>query len=288
MAGSRATMSEHSVGDELTESAVQQFRETIYDYFRHHGRDFPWRRTDDPYAIFVSEIMLQQTQTDRVVAKFESFISRFGDFGSLAKAPLVEVLAEWQGLGYNRRAVALQKSARIVVHQHGGRLPDDPEILVSFPGVGVATAASIAAFGFNRPTVFIETNIRTVFIYHFFGERTAVGDDEIRPLVARTLDREQARRWYSALMDYGAYLKPVHRGLTGRSKHHHRQAAFEGSNRQVRGQILKLLVAEPGLSKEQVVIRLGLQADRVERGLSQLRAEGFIDMSESGHYAIRR
>lgn len=148
----------------------------------------PWRETRDPYRIIVSEIMLQQTQVDRVRAKYETFLAAFPDLAALASAPLDRVLAAWQGLGYNRRAVALHRCARILEREHRGQVPDDTAALVALPGVGAATAASIRAFAFDAPVVFLETNIRRVFIHEFFPGREAVADGELLPLVAAALD----------------------------------------------------------------------------------------------------
>ncbi|MEK7079017.1 MAG: A/G-specific adenine glycosylase, partial [Patescibacteria group bacterium] len=131
-------------------------------------RDFPWRNTTDPYHILVSEVMLQQTQVARVMVKFPIFIDQFSNFKELATASTKDILQVWQGMGYNRRALYLKKIAEIVITQYKGKLPDDPAILDTFPGIGEATAASIVAFAFNKPLVFIETNIRRVFIHLFF------------------------------------------------------------------------------------------------------------------------
>jgi endonuclease III len=173
----------------------RRFRRLVYRHYETQGRDFPWRRTDDPYHILVSEIMLQQTQTQRVAEKYASFIASFPGFESLAGAPLHDVLAAWQGLGYNRRALNLQKCARAIVGEHGGTLPENPDDLALLPGIGRATAASIAAFAFNKPVVFLETNIRTVFIYLFLqGPRNRIrqrthgnGKADARPYASRAL-----------------------------------------------------------------------------------------------------
>ena len=186
-----------------TPEALRLFRDLILAHYRAHGRDLPWRQTTDPYRILVSEIMLQQTQVERVAVKYREFLERFPDFESLAHAPKSEVLLAWQGLGYNRRAIALQGAAQRVIEEYGGRLPADVETLATFPGIGKATAAAICAYAFNMPVVYIETNIRRIFIHFFFQDREGVRDDEILPLVERALDRENPREWYSALMEYG-------------------------------------------------------------------------------------
>jgi A/G-specific adenine glycosylase len=208
--------------------STDRFRKTIYQYYADHRREMPWRVSRDPYHIVVSEIMLQQTQVGRVLSKYEQFISTFPDFDSVSKAPLQEILKVWQGLGYNRRAIALQKICQLVVTEYGGELPNCVETLQTLPGIGPATAGAICAFAFNQPTVFIETNIRRVFIHFFFPNRNGVKDKEILPLVERTLDIRSPRTWYHALMDYGAMLKKEEHNPNRRSAHYTRQAPFQG------------------------------------------------------------
>ena len=267
----------------LTPNEIQLFQKTIYDFYMHNKRDFPWRRNYDPYHILVSEIMLQQTQTDRVRKKFEEFIAAFPTFHDLASASVSQVLAQWQGLGYNRRALALQKCALRVMEEFDGSLPHDPELLITFPGIGKATAASIAAFAFNSPTMFIETNIRTVFIHHFYSDSAEVDDKEILPLVEQTLDRKNPREWYSALMDYGVMLKQKHGNAGKRSRQYRKQSKFEGSDRQVRGNILKLLLEEPSLSATAITRVLDQPSDRVEKILKGLEKEGFLERKKKNY-----
>lgn len=169
---------------------IQKFKRKIDSYFKNHGRDLPWRETDNPYHILVSEIMLQQTQVDRVIDKYTLFIKTFPTLRSLAKAPLDKLLRTWQGLGYNRRALMLQKCAQQIVKEFKGVIPDTPELLEKLPGLGKATSASICAFAFNKPVIFIETNIRTVFIHEFFPKKKDVTDNELLPLVAQTLNKK--------------------------------------------------------------------------------------------------
>jgi len=261
---------------DLTPDRVRAFQELIYGYYREGGRAFPWRTTHDPYHILVSEIMLQQTQTERVVEKYEQFINSFPDFPSLARASLRDILGVWQGMGYNRRALALKNIAQTVMTTFGGNLPSSVEALMTLPGIGRATASAISAFAFNRPTVFLETNIRRTFIHHFFHGGDTVRDAEILPLVEKTLDASNPRQWYHALMDYGVMLKKIHRNPNRRSAHYQKQAPFEGSNRQIRGMILRTLVAERGLSESEIMGRLDVTPERVRRNLVQLEREGFI------------
>ncbi len=262
------------------------FRDLVYAWWRTHPRSLPWRETADPYAILVSEVMLQQTRVDRVVGKYADFLRRFPDFATLAAAPLQELLAAWQGLGYNRRAVALKKCAEAVAAQYGGVLPESVEALQALPGIGPYTARAIAAFAFDLPTVFIETNIRAALIHHFLGDREGVRDAEILPLVAATLDRFHPRAWYNALMDYGAMLKKAHGNPARRSAHHARQTPFKGSNRELRGRILKALLAVPGRTAQELGTNLGAEPAAVHKNLLRMEKEGLV-AELHGRFTIR-
>ena len=134
---------------------LKEFKKTIWEHYASQGRLFEWRNVEDPYKVFISEVMLQQTQTQRVAQKYPLFITLFPDFQSLANASLKDVLSAWQGLGYNRRGMFLHRAAQIIVKEQGGVLCDDPNVLVQLPGIGKATAASIVAFAVNKPTIFI-------------------------------------------------------------------------------------------------------------------------------------
>jgi len=225
----------------LTNDQVELFRKTIYDFYNKNKRDFIWRNDITPYKIIISEVMLQQTQTARVAPKFENWLIKFPDFQTLAKASNHDVLAAWQGLGYNRRGLALAKIAQIVVCEHGNQLPNDPIILQTFPAIGPNTAGSICAFAFNNPIVFIETNIRTVYTDTFFKGQSEISDKQLLPLIAQTIDRKNPREWYYALMDYGVHLKQNLPRINSASKHYTKQSKFEGSKRQVRGMVIKIL-----------------------------------------------
>ena len=255
---------------------IRSFRARIRAHYRTHGRIMPWRETRDPYRILVSEVMLQQTQVERVRAKYAAFLAEFPDVASLAAAPLDRVLARWQGLGYNRRAVALQRCARILVRQHGGRVPEDPAALVALPGIGAATAGAIRAFAFDSPAVFIETNVRRVFIHEFFPGRESVADDELLPLVAAALDRRRPREWYYALMDYGTALSRQVPNPNRRSRKYARQSRFEGSDRQVRGAILRSLLGGEALRGSRLARAVGCDLERALRLLRDLEREGFV------------
>lgn len=260
----------------LTSQAIRDFQLTIRDFFRENGRSLPWRETSDPYEILVSEIMLQQTQVERVAGKYGLFIELFPDFKALAVAGLRDVLGAWQGLGYNRRAVALKRTALRVVTEFAGRLPECPETLRTLPGIGPATAGALMAFAFNKPAVFIETNIRRVFIHYFFAEAKQVRDQDILPLVQATLDIDQPRTWYYALMDYGAMLKSAEANPNRRSAHYSRQSRFQGSDRQIRGIIIRTMIDHPVLPVEAIVKTPGTDPERVRAMLDRLIEEGFL------------
>jgi A/G-specific adenine glycosylase len=260
----------------LTPSQIRSFQKRIYHYYDTQGRDLPWRKRVTPYRVLVSEIMLQQTQVDRVIERYKAFLTAFPDFSTLAKAPLPKLLKIWSGMGYNRRALALRKLAQVVVAEHNGRLPSDPDILVTLPGIGKYTAGAVSAFAFNKPVVFMDTNIRRVYIHEFLHDRRNIHDDELVPLVRQTLDTKNPRKWYNALMDYGSMLKQEHGNPNTRSVHYTRQSPFENSNRQVRGRIVKALVKGPPLTAARIVKETGIDAERVRKNLDQLAREGFI------------
>jgi A/G-specific adenine glycosylase len=264
---------------------THEFQQLIYGHFRENPRQLPWRTTRDPYHILVSEVMLQQTQVERVLPKYGPFLARFPTVESLATAPLADVLALWQGLGYNRRGMMLQRAAGEIVACHGGAVPSDPADLARLSGIGRYTAGAIAAFAFGRATPFIETNIRSVFIHCFFHDRTDVNDREILPLVETTMDRDNIRDWYNALMDYGAMLKKITPNPSRRSSGHTRQAPFRGSNREIRGEILRLLLETPGLSAEELCSRSDKDGDRLGAMLAALEGEGLLRQRD-GRYWI--
>lgn len=259
----------------ITLNTINLFQKIIYNHYINHARQFPWRETSNPYHILVSEFMLQQTQTQRVIKKYEHFISIFPDFPSLAAAPLKNVLEAWHGLGYNRRALNLKNTAEIVIAQYNGVFPSHPDVLMTFPGIGRATACAIAAFAFSTPVVFVETNIRTVFIYFFFTKKRTVKDKEILSLVEKTLDRTNPRHWYYALMDYGVILKKRFKTLTKKSAHYRKQPPFKGSNRRIRGKILNVLIKSPETESHLIEI-IDAPAERIKRNLLKLEEEQFI------------
>ncbi|MDQ3008753.1 MAG: A/G-specific adenine glycosylase [bacterium] len=262
----------------MNKTQIAQFQHFInwfHDcYGRHH---LPWRQDHNPYHIWVSEIMLQQTQVDRVIPKYLAFMQQFPSVESLAAASVAEIITAWQGLGYNRRGLNLQKGAAYLQATAATNFPQETTQLLAVPGIGPYTAAAIQAFAFNQPSIIIETNIRTVFIYHFFPKRENVTDAEIFELVRATLDGENPRKWYSALMDYGSYVKKSIPNPSRRSKTYTKQSSFVGSNRQVRGQLLKVLAPVTSLSYPELLEQVSFLESRVKPALQQLLKEGFIE-----------
>ena len=248
-----------SGGVELTPE-LRAFVEFVAKKGRELYRDLPWRRTYDPYAIWISEVMLQQTQVSRVDGRWQRWLERFPTVDALAAAAPSDVLEEWQGLGYNRRALSVHRAAQ-AISEAGGVFPQDPKELVKLPGIGPATAAGIRAFAFNLHGVYLETNVRTVFLHELYPQAEGVPDSELVPLVELTCPASVAdagnvdstagavtaeltpRSWYYALLDYGAYLKKTIPNPSRRSKSHVKQSRFEGSHRQKRAELLRVLLA---------------------------------------------
>jgi len=266
----------HYVQAGLSEDLVDEFRQLVYGYAHEHRRNLPWRQTVGSWPVLVSEVMLQQTQVERVVPRFIAFMVQFPCPASLAAASLSVLLESWQGLGYNRRALNLQRAAQQVVTQWGGRLSDDPLELRQLPGIGPYTAGAIAAFAFNQPAVFLETNIRAVLLHLFFAGQQGVTDTQLLPFVTAVLDQANPRSWYNALMDYGSDLKRRFPNPSRRSLHHTVQSRFEGSDRQIRGALLRLLLEVDGMTAAAIGLKLAVNGDRLQRILDGMLQEGFV------------
>ncbi len=264
---------------------ISDFRELVWDYYAHNSRDLLWRLpiedgTFDPYRIMVSEIMLQQTQVSRVTVKYQEFLAAFPVVQELAKAPLADVLRIWTGLGYNRRAKFIHQAARKVVDEYGGVFPNNQKELTELPGIGANTAGAICAYAYNQPVVYIETNIRTVYIHHFFNGQDNITDAQLLPLIEQALDRQNPSEWYWALMDYGSHLKTTVGNVSRSSKHYTKQSAFHGSRRQIRGQVLRLLGEAPQSTD---ALMQALPDSRTLSVLEDLMAEGMIEISDNNY-----
>lgn len=252
----------------------EEFTEFLYESAAPLWRDMPWRSDTRPYYVLVSELMLQQTQVTRVVSKFEAFIARFPDEAALASASLADVLKLWQGLGYNRRAKFLHQAAKMIVGEYNAHFPPLIDDIVRLPGVGKNTAGAIMAYAFNQPAIYVETNVRTVYIHHFFNDDFAVDDKQITELLEQTIDKENPRAFYQALMDYGSWLKASGVRNNAQSKHYKKQSPLKGSVREVRGQLLRVLT-EADYTEDQ--LRMLLDADgRFALALDGLIAEGMV------------
>jgi len=261
-----------------TRSSARALRRTVLSYYRKHGRhDLPWRKTHDPYRIMVSEIMLQQTQVDRVIPKYRAFIRKFPTVRALARAPLSAVLREWHGLGYNRRAKMLHQAAQAIVKKHNGRFPLDRNDLIDLPGIGPYTASAIRVFAHNQPDSLIETNVRAVFLHHFFPKKQKIADFVLLPYIEALTDTKAPREWYSALMDYGSYLKKTVPNPSRRSAHHTRQKPFKGSDREIRGAILKALVLKDASMSQ--LLSLPFENERIKKQLRMLVHESLVAIS---------
>ncbi|NMC35768.1 A/G-specific adenine glycosylase [Candidatus Beckwithbacteria bacterium] len=266
---------------------IKLFQSFIWNFYAHFGRDFPWRQTTNPYHILVSEIMLQQTQANRVIPKYEAFIKNFPTLEKLANAEFKTLLYYWQGLGYNRRALYLQQLAQAIIKKYHGQVPSTQKTLVSLPGIGRYTAAAIQAFAFNQASMVIETNIRTVFIYHFFPKQKQVSDQEIITLINQTVDKKNPREWYWALMDYGAIMKSLIGNSSQQSKHYTKQSKFVGSNRQIRGQIVRLLIANP-MVLEEILQKIKKPKGQITPILDKLVAEKMITIRKGKYQIVTR
>ena len=265
---------------------LEEFSDTVWERGRELYRDLPWRDTHDPYAILLSEVMLQQTQVSRVMGRWEQWLDTFPTIADLASAPLPPVLELWQGMGYNRRALNLKRCAEEVVAMHDGVVPSDKKALLGLPGIGPSTSAGVRVFAFRQPDMYLETNVRAVFIHELFPGRESVADKELVSLVEATCPQDaRVRAWYYALLDYGAYLKKTMPNPTRRSKHYTRQSKFEGSHRQKRAYLLRRVI-DDALSTEDLARDLaqserasGRQEPSVEEVraiLDELEREGFV------------
>lgn len=258
---------------------VEDFQEIVWQKGRELYREMPWRDDTRPYFILVSELMLQQTQVERVIPKFHAFIAAFANEAALASASLSDVVTLWQGLGYNRRAKYLHDAAKMIVQDFGGVFPKEYAELIALPGVGPNTAGAIMAYAYNQPIVFVETNVRTVYFEHFFSEAESVSDAELRRCIATTLDQVHPREFYWAVMDYGSWLKKQGAGRLGISKHYKKQPPLKGSVREIRGQIVHILSAgDLSISELQAAVTYD---ERFDLALAGLQRDGLVSRTQT-------
>jgi len=266
---------------------VVRVRSIVWRHYRSHGRhDLSWRRTTDPYRVLVSEIMLQQTQVARVLPKYDAFVARFPDVRALAEASLRDVLVLWSGLGYNRRARMLHETARVLVQHHDGVFPASPEELQLLPGIGPYTAGAVCVFAHNAPVPLIETNVRTVLFHHLLTVEDRVSDALLLPVARALCPRGRAREWHWALMDYGAHLKAQGVRMNHHSAHYSKQSRFEGSDREVRGAIVRVLARQESISERGLLVRIEATSNRVRAQLKALHDEGIVERRSGGMYSL--
>lgn len=274
--------------EQPNQQQLDQFKQTVWSQGRVQWRDLPWRNIDDAYAVLVSEVMLQQTQVARVLDYWPRFLSLFPTLDALAAADTALVLEQWQGLGYNRRALALKRCAEICSDTYDGILPSTYDELIALPGIGKATAAGVRAFAYQQPGIYLETNVRTVFLHELFADQEGISDKDIEPLVDLTCSEDDPRGWYYALLDYGAHLKQTLPNPSRRSKHYTKQSKFEGSRRQKRAEVVRIVLAseEEGITFGDVAHELDAfeikhkrnppAPDLLESILADLVEEGFF------------
>jgi A/G-specific adenine glycosylase len=259
------------VSGEVDSARIGAVRSALLEWFAANRRDLPWRLSRDPYRVLVSEVMLQQTQVDRVIPYYEAFLRRFPDAESLASAATAAVIKAWAGLGYNRRAINLQRTAQYVVEHLGGKFPSDVDALRKLPGIGPYTAGAIACFAFEQDVAFVDTNIRRVLHRVFFGVDVPAPTATERQIVAvgeAAVPAGNGWTWNQALMEFGALQCTARKpacvicplqtscrafpailsalGELPRGVRLKREAPFAGSNRFYRGRVLAALRDEPG------------------------------------------
>jgi A/G-specific adenine glycosylase len=222
------------------QSSNKQFQNKILSWYKQNKRDLPWRKTTNPYHILVSEVMLQQTQVDRVIPYYKQFLKHYPTVQDLARADKTTLLKVWSGLGYNSRVLRLQKLAQQTIEEHNGKLPETKEELLKLPGIGEYTANAVLAFAHNQEVPVLDTNIRRVLIH---GEKVneKTPQEKLIRIAKELVPQGQSCTWHNALMDYGAKVLTARKtGIKSVSQ----QGKFEGSTRQVRGGLIKHLLAE--------------------------------------------
>jgi A/G-specific adenine glycosylase len=256
----------------ISSDRIAKFQRRILRFYSKHGRNLVFRNTTNPYKIAVAEIMLQQTQVERVIPKWKSWTKRWQSWDSLAMATNSQLLTEWQGLGYNRRALFLGLAAQQIATQFKGKLPNDPALLQTLPGIGPYTANAILIFAFNAPLITIDTNIRRVLL-HVFDLPNTLPKSELEQLAWMVLPRRRSRDWHNALMDYSVLVLPKSiASIPPLTK----QPRFNGSIRQIRGEIIKQLTLKQSVTYAGIVNAMNRSHDDVLRAASALEKDGLV------------
>jgi len=254
---------------------IASFQKKILGWYDIHHRDLPWRRTRDPYRILISEVMSQQTQLSRVVPKYESWLDKFPTIENLANAKISEVLFYWSGLGYNRRALNLKKTAEIISTTYHGTFPQTEKALLALPGIGKYTARAILCFAFNKQIAVVDTNVRKVLLIQFDAS-----ENNIVQAAQMLLPIGKAYEWNQALMDYAAAV------LKKEKIPFPKQSKFIGSHRYYRGQVLKHLVQKRKIKVEELGFVVKKDYSHKEKAwlqslLNELAGEGFITVKNN-------
>jgi A/G-specific adenine glycosylase len=280
---------------------MRRVRGSLLDWYADSHRDFPWRGLTDPYAVLVSEVMLQQTQASRVAERFPRFMARFPTAEALSAAPAAAVLAEWSGLGYNRRALSLQRAAAAVV---AGGWPPDVAGLGALPGVGPYTARAVASLAFDVPAGVVDTNVRRWLVRRFGGPDAPARLQALADALAAPGRGHDVAAWTHATMEFGAAICrsrgprcdacPIARGCPSRNRAAAvpvpRQALMHGSDRAYRGAVLRLLSSAQGHERDTKSLRASLarDAERIgpilddlawKRVLAALERDGLVHRS---------
>lgn len=267
---------------ELDPRAINKFQQNIMDWWKENARDLPWRKDPNPYHVLISEIMLQQTQVNRVVPKYLKFLEEFPTLESLAAAETKHLLRVWSGLGYNRRALWLREAADQIIKRGG--FPTDIKELRKLKGVGPYTSRSILIFAFNRDIAAVDTNIRRVMIAAGFAAEEMT-ESQLHEVAETLLLRGHSRDWHNALMDYGSdVLTSVSTGIAPPS----RQPCFRGSTRELRGAVIRTLTKAESLTLNQLEAVLDVKCDKTDLmvALDQLVAEKLVSRTQTEGYRI--
>ena len=271
------------MGFSLDLKKVKRFQEEVLDWWDCNARDLPWRRDPTPYKVLISEVMLQQTQVNRVIPKYHEFLDTFPDLECLASADTKTLLKVWSGLGYNRRAIWLREAANQIIER--GNFPRSDTELRSLKGIGPYTSRSILIFAFNEDLAAVDTNIRRVFIASDFADEFT-SEKELQEIAETLLPKGRSSDWHNALMDYGSsVLTSASTGIAPTS----RQPKFDGSSRQIRGKVLQLLTESKSLDLD--AIRSELKIDSCDQKdlmgiLNGLISDELVERTSSGTYRI--
>ncbi len=262
---------------DLNSQHIELFRQKIFDFYQLNRRSFPWRETTDRYAVMVSEIMLQQTQAERVAGKFTAWMHRFPDTEALASASLRDVLLLWSGLGYNSRGQRLQSCAKVIMERFNGVVPAAPQLLKSLPGIGDYTCRSIPVFADNLDAAAVDTNIRRIII-HEFALPVDISKPQMQSVAELLLPEGRSREWHNALMDYGSlFLTSRNTGIRPLT----RQSKFQGSKRWYRGRLIKELIHAEGMFLEEIEEKYADCPWNLQDIVSDLISEGLVERHES-------